>query len=135
MRKVTEIKLSKPSEIKLFGVKDDRLILEFETDKIILDYEHNQDCCENVYADFDIALAYKKQLREYRSYQSIIIKGIAGLGIMLEFTPEYYSLARVMIPCYNEQNGYYSSNLKLIIDHNGEKKTYDISDFVEDKID
>ena len=39
------------------------------------------------------------------------------------------------IPCYNEQNGYYSSNLNLIIEFEDKPTiTIDITDYVEDKI-
>jgi hypothetical protein len=43
---------------------------------------------------------------------------------------------KIFIPCYNYQNGYYSSNLSVVITQGGTTKTeVDISDCVEDHID
>ena len=133
MKKTKLIKLNKPSVVRGFGVKDDKLIIEFEKDKIVLDSYHDQDCCEHVYADFEIALAYKKHLSEGGEIKSLSIKGVRDMGIMLVFKGDHYLADRILIPCYDEQNGYYSSKLKLIIDHNGKKSRWDISDFVEHK--
>lgn len=42
---------------------------------------------------------------------------------------------KVFIPCYNYQNGYYGSDLELIIKNNNVQTKIDISNLVEDHID
>ena len=41
---------------------------------------------------------------------------------------------KFFIPCYNSQNGYYSSELELILKRGKAKEVMDISEFVEDDI-
>ena len=41
---------------------------------------------------------------------------------------------KFFIPCYNEQNGYYSSNLELILHKGKAKETIDVSEYVKDEI-
>lgn len=41
---------------------------------------------------------------------------------------------KFFVPCYNEQNGYYSDKLELILHKNNETEKIDITDFVEDNI-
>ena len=94
----------------------------FDDGTKIFDY-HDQDCCENVYADFE-------QLKDTdileQEFKDIEIEGVEGSGIRLN---GYF------IPCYNKQNGYYSSNLEIIIEYpDGKKVKKDITNFVEDDI-
>ena len=107
--------------MKIKKITDENILFDDGT-KIIS--EHNQDCCENVYADF-------KQLKDTdilsKDFKKIEIEGVKDSGIRLN---GYF------IPCYNEQNGYYGSDLEIIIKYpNGDKLTKDISEFVEDRID
>ena len=84
---------------------------------------HDQQCCENVYADW-------KQLGDTDAFQhefneDLIIEGVEKSGFRVE---GYF------VPCYNEQNGWYSSELELQITlKNGYSKVVDIDKFVEDK--
>ena len=92
----------------------------FDNGTIIRDL-HDQDCCEHVYADW-------KQLEDtsvmsHDFPEKIKIEGVEGSGIRID---GYF------IPCYNEQNGYYGSNLSIEITY--PTKTIDITKFVEDRI-
>jgi hypothetical protein len=91
--------------------------------------EHDQDCCEHVYADWDAVKLYEKDLLG-KTFKELVIKGIEGAGFLLCFYKDWEKSVKIFVPCYNEQNGYYSSDLSLII--NGKK--IDISSFVEDNI-
>jgi len=96
--------------------------LQFDNGTVVEDL-HQQDCCEMVYADW-------KQLEDtdvmsHDFPEKLIVKGIKDSGIKID---GYF------IPCYNDQNGYYGSDLSIIITYaNGRKRTIDISKFVEDK--
>lgn len=91
-------------------------------------YKHQQDCCENVYADFEYAKQYNT-LGSYKDktifdvefevdfYVNDGIKLVKDLGFVI-FSANvhggYYTTGSpIFIPCYNEQNGYYSTNLIL----------------------
>jgi hypothetical protein len=107
--------------MKLIKIEENKLT--FSDGSTIEDY-HESDCCESVYADW-------KQLQDTdilaREFEDIKITGVKGSGIKLN---GYF------IPCYNHQNGYYSSDLHLTIKIPGKPDTtVGISDFVEDQID
>lgn len=90
----------------------------------LTDY-HEQDCCESVYADWEKLKDTSITLEEY---ESLHIWGKKEVGIILS--------RGYAVNCYNSQNGYYSSNLELIIKRPGEEEvTIDISEYVEDNID
>lgn len=86
--------------------------------------EHSQDCCEGVYADWTAAFADNVALEPFTT---LTIRGLPGAGIRIN---------DVFVPCYNSQNGYYSSNLMLYFyDPDGKLLfTEDISGYVEDQI-
>ena len=117
------IKIGKP--IDILKVDDGAVTIN----GIVLSYHHDSDCCEHVYADFPYI---KEQIVEISgiNVETLEIKAVPKMGILLSFDDKY----KYFIPCFNSQNGYYSSNLKLLIEMNGLRKEIDISDFVEDKI-
>ena len=106
-------------------ISDDSICIYFEdgTNINIADH-HNDDCYESVYADFSIMQYYNNIIGNI--YTTFSIYGIKGMGFVMKFG-EY---DKILIPCYNIQNGYYSSNLTLSI--NGTE--IDISNLVEDHI-
>lgn len=106
-----------------------------------LEYYHEQDCCEMVYADFEVLKSYNVstktgkniKIEEIDFSESLreIAVGVEKMGFnMISKIGEKF-----FIPCYNDQNGYYSSDLELILYKEKTKETMDISKFVKDIID
>lgn len=77
--------------------------IEFSDGSVLVDL-HEQDCCESVYADFSNLDS------DVMSYN---FKG----AIRLEKAREGFKFGDgrrwFFVPCYNEQNGYYSDNLSI----------------------
>jgi len=93
----------------------------------LCDY-HSQDCCENVYADWSAMQDYVEQI-EGKKFKTLTIKAVDEMGLLLCFDD-----VKVLIPCHNEQNGYYSGDLELQIERDNIIKKIDVSDFVKDNI-
>lgn len=101
---------------------------------------HEQDCCEHVYADFEVLNTYNVStktgqaidIKEIDFEESLekLVQGILGMGFnMLSKIDEKF-----FVTCYNEQNGCYSSNLGLILHKGKIREVIDISEFVKDEI-
>jgi len=121
-------------------------IQTMENSKIVFDNgytladHHSQDCCENVYADFDHLKVYnvlphtgeKITIFDIEFDEDIDEKivGQEGEGFCLVAKDE----SKWFVPCYNSQNGYYSSQLGLVIQKGETTKEIDITDFVKDQI-
>lgn len=127
-------KLSLSDEkIQSVSIKDDTAVFKFESGKdLTIQCYHRQDCCENVYADFSI-LDYHEELVEFQVAE-LIIKGVEEMGFLICLNSRYNN-QKIFIPCYNNQNGYYSSDLGLIVSYNDVTKKIDITDLVESNID
>lgn len=126
-------KFEEPSQVSL-KVSDNSLEILTDEGEIELSDMHEQDCCENVYADWSVAENYKNQLKG--KYSEIDIRGVAEDGFII-CIGGYYATAytKIFIPCYNSQNGYYGSGLELVIKGGGKTEKHDISEFVDDRID
>ena len=107
-----------------------------------LKHYHDQDCCEHVYADWKYLKNYNILPSTGKSisiYDVEFSENIVG-NIEFEKSMGIKLISKTgdkwFIPCYNEQNGYYSSDLELII-YAKDKPTIkiDITDYVEDRID
>lgn len=121
-----------------------------EEDKIVFDngytleQYHSQDCCEHVYADFNVLDNYNLStvtgktidIRDIDFEERIenLIQPVqsAGFNMVSKIGEKFF------VPCYNEQNGYYSSDLELTLRRpvafgNVEEKI-DITDCVKDEI-
>ena len=107
----------------------------------ILYYYHSQDCCEHVYADFEVLKSYNLSTKtgktinikdiDFEENLQNLVEGIneAGFNMISKIGEKFF------VPCYNQQNGYYGSDLDLILYKNKNyKETLNISDFVEDKV-
>jgi len=120
--------------IDLVTVEDEAVTLSFGSDgKIKFSTHHDQDCCEHVYGDFSVIKYYKEQL-EGKSLREIEVKSVQDMGFLLSFQFGYREYAKILIPCYNYQNGYYSSNLYLTIKKQELEIKLDIGGCVEDHI-
>ena len=94
----------------LFSEKDSieiRLQNETQTTAIKLETEHDKDCCEHVYSDTSLMEPHVTKL-EGEFLQRLQIVGVEELGYMVCF-----DAYKVLINCYNSQNGYYCDELKL----------------------
>lgn len=92
-----------------------------------LEYEHRQDCCEEVYANFEHLKLYKDILNI--EFKDNLIERISLANNHGFFIIGYLNdIVKIFVPCYNVQNGYYNDELTLIFtDNEGNKKTLDLT--------
>lgn len=98
--------------------------IEFDNG-LIMESEHRQDCCENVYADFKYIKQYNL-LGDKRDktifdiefnddfYEYIML--VKGMGFIM--IANDYDRSKVFVPCYNIQNGFYNDSLTLLVKKN-----------------
>ena len=105
-------------------VKIDSDSLEFNNG-IRLYSNHDQDCCESHYLNLsDLTLADFKGL-EFDLTNDSFFERLDGYGIALKPINGH----PVRIPGYGSNNGYYSSNLDLILTNSKDfTKKFDVSD-------
>ncbi len=127
-------KLDISGKIEEFESCEEFLKIKIAGETIIFETNHVQDCCESVYGDFSNVKYYKEQVIN-KDIKDIIIKSVSEMGFMICFNEQYGIGVKIFIPCYNYQNGYYRSNLDLVIKRGDVKTSIDISNNVEDKID
>lgn len=107
----------------------------------ILYYYHSQDCCEHVYADFEVLKSYNLSTKtgktinikdiDFKENLQNLIEGIneAGFNMISKIGEKFF------VPCYNVQNGYYNDKLELILQINKKLEEHlNISDYIEDRI-
>ena len=105
-----------------------------------LEYYHDQLCCEEVYADFSILETYNVSTKTGKNISIYDIDFCENLKELVEGKKDcgFNLISKIrekfFVPCYNEQNGYYSDKLELILHKNNEIEKLDITDYVEDKI-
>ena len=112
---ITTIKFNEPRKAEVI-INEENLIIS----NVKFDDKHDQDCCEKVYADFKQAKYYKKQIEEMKEITKLEVKSVKVTGFII-FIYNGTERLGVLINCYNEQNGYYSDELKLNIT-DGEQK-------------
>ena len=92
----------------------------FFTDGSTISYDHFQACYEYNWADFSV-LEIFYQDEEFDDFEVIPAD---DCGFLLELKQrntelwwdyDYIPTKKIFIPCYSEQNGYYSSDLTIII--------------------
>lgn len=116
-RNIYTIKLDgeyKPKERSSLG--------DVEIGNVTICDDHDQDWCEHVYADWS---SLEDTDFYDRKFSEIVIEGVENAG---------FRINGYFIACYNEQNGYYSDDLELIIENKGFTKKIDISGCVKDEI-
>ena len=120
--------------MKIKEIKQDKIIFD---NGYVLEYYHDQDCCERVYAEFEAIKNYNVSTKtgkminlkeiEFCEIFDELIEGIKKMGFNLvsKIGEKFF------VPCYNEQYGYYSSDLTLILNKGNQKEEKDITDFVK----
>ena len=98
---------------KLKVIKIDSDSIEFENG-IQLYSDHDQDCCESHYLDFSDLTIEDFENLEFDLTNDDFFNRIEGYGIELVPVNGF----SVKIPGYASNNGYYSSNLSLIVTDN-----------------
>jgi len=126
-------KLDIKGKLESFESTDEKLTIKIGEEIVEFSTDHAQDCCESVYGEFSNVKYYKEQVLN-KEIKNIVIKSVSEMGFMVCFNEDYGVGIKIFIPCYNSQNGYYSSNLELVIKRGEVKTTIDISDAVEDNI-
>lgn len=108
--------------LKVISVGEDEIVFD---NGLVLYSNHDQNCCENHYLSMkDLSLDDFDGLIFDLSNDNFF-KRIEDYGI--ELIP--INGHSVKIPGYGSNNGYYSSNLTLIISNNKDfEKTYDITE-------
>ena len=96
-------------------------------DEIRFEDHHSQDCCEQVYAAFDEA---PFQNFVGKKADSLSIVGVPDTGFLVVLGKE-----KVLVNCYNEQNGYYSNQLSIIIQYGSVEHEVDLDGYKDDRID
>lgn len=90
-------------EMKIIKIDDEKIV--FDNGSFIT-FSHDQDCCEYNYADF-------MQLRdtdiENETFNTnLIFEKVDGSGFRFGNLGKMY-----FVPCYSEQNGYYSTDIDI----------------------
>lgn len=69
-------------------------------------YDHEQDCCEHNYADFDI-IEHDIYI-DYDFSENLEFVFVDHLGFV--FGSDGH---KIFVPCYSEQNGYYTTEIDI----------------------
>ena len=93
--------------IKIIKVTADSILFD---DGSEITYDHDQDCCETNYADFE---AIENRALSYEFPENLVFETVNDSGFRFG-DPNGY---KFFIPCYSDQNGYYSSNVDIYFRH------------------
>ena len=99
--------------MKIWKVTDEAII--FDNDMEIT-FDHDQDCCEYNYADFSI-LTPNTVHYDYDFSENLDFKYIDELGFKFGSDGHW-----IFIPCYSEQNGYYTTQIDIYYGKKGKSK-------------
>ena len=113
-------------KLKVVEVKKEAIIFD---NGFILESNHDQDCCENHWLDFsNLALKDFEGLEFDLSFDSFFNR-VPDYGIELLPVKGW----PIRIPGYGSNNGYYSSDLELVLSNKDGKwiKKYDITECQE----
>lgn len=103
------------------------------TDGTTISYDHRQDCCEHNWADFSVLDVFY-QGEEFDDFEIIPVDGCGFLLSLKLSTPDPWhtkfawsqddaTTKKILIPCYSDQNGYYSTDLVIIVHRPGRELT------------
>ena len=116
------------NNLKVVKVDTRNDVIEFDNGfKIYSD--HQQDCCEHHYLDFSDLIIDDFDDLEFDLTDENFFNRIEDYGIELKPIKGH----SVKVPGYGSNNGYYGSNIDLVIENKEGKviKTYDISECQE----
>jgi hypothetical protein len=117
--------------MKLKTVQEEYIIFDNGT---TVTTEHFQECCESHYADFSVLYHYNVDTKTGKTIQmnqvefpedlinSIVLVKDMGFNLIAKNGSVFF------IPCYADNNGYYNSDLTLVICNNEKTQTLDIQD-------
>ena len=94
------------ANMKITEITDDYILFD---NNYTITYAHDQDCCENNYADF-------KQLKD-TGVENVVFKFIDFERVEnsgFRFGDDRF---KVFVPCYSDQNGYYSDDLDIYLNN------------------
>lgn len=94
-----------------------------------LTHDHQQDCCESHILDFSNLSMQDFEGLEFDLSNDSFFERVDDFGIRLLPTNGH----PVSVPGYGYNNGYYSSNLTLVLSGEGAERRYDISNCQEVK--
>lgn len=108
--------------MKITKWDEDRI---YFSDGSTISYQHEPDCCEYNWADFSILEVFYQQ-EEFVNFDIIPVEDY-GFLLSLEFKQipisplsdkwcyDYTPTKKIFIPCYSDQNGYYSTELTIVV--------------------
>ena len=100
--------------MKIKEVNDEHILFDNGTE---ITFDHEQDCCECNYADFTQitpeTVGYDQEFVEPLAFSFI-----DGKGFRFGNYARYGISNPIFVPCYSDQNGYYSSDIN--VHYNGE---------------
>lgn len=73
----------------------------------VISYDHDSDCCENNYADFS---HLDTEAMSYEFHDALSFEAVEDAGFRFGD-----SRRKFFVPCYSEQNGYYSSDIDIYL--------------------
>lgn len=123
MKEIYKTKIE--GSIKNLICSDESISFEVNSIKHEIGTDHDQDCCEHVFGDFS-NFKYHKDEIEKNYYKSLTVFAVPNMGVVIAF--DDYAPAKVLVPCYNNQNGFYSDNLQLYINIDNTKTKIDITE-------
>lgn len=93
---------------------------------------HDQDCCETVEIDFEHLDTFRSQIDELQEIVGISINVVPWEGITVflysDMNEKTEKRMGIFLACRNHQNGYYSSDLDLIIKEWNKTITIDLQE-------
>lgn len=109
---------------KLTSINTECLLFD---DDVKLYSDHSQDCCEHHWLSFDDLTPLDFEGLEFDFSTDSFFRKIDGYGIELIPTNGH----SVKIPGYGSNNGYYSTELTLVVEKDGKRNVFDITECQE----
>lgn len=88
---------------KIIEITDEEILFD---DGSIIQYDHDQECCEHNYADFE-QLDDIVRTTDFDT-SNMLFEVAEGSGFRFGNKGKMF-----FVPCYSEQNGYYSSDIQV----------------------